>query len=213
MRRRLTLSLLPAVWPLLFGQASAPSSASAPAPVPTQPLRLPAASAVVGGTIHGSVKSGTIPLPGVSITATNTLTGKKDSTATSATGVYSMAIPQNGRYVVRAELAAFAASTQEALLNATGHDRQVDFTLLLASRAEQQEQREEQTQAGAGTQTRQYSGRGAQSLSLNGAAADLIAAASGGDAGGGAQLPSLAGNTDFSNESVRGSGHTGYTSP
>jgi hypothetical protein len=172
----------------------------------------PGAPATAGGVIHGSVKSGTIPLPGVSVTATNTLTGKKYSTATSATGAYSMAIPLNGRYVVRAELAAFAAATQEALLNATGHDRQVDFTLLLASRAEQQEQREQQTEARA-QQASQYSGRGTQSLSLTSAASDLISAASGNSAGTEAQLPSLAGNTDFSSESVAVAGQTGYTSP
>ena len=134
------------------------------------------------------MKSGTIPLPGVSVTATNTLTGKKYSTATSASGSYSMTIPQNGRYVVRAELAAFAAATQQALLNATSHDHQIDFTLLLASRAAQQEQQQERA-----AQASQYSGRGTQSLSLTGAASDLIAAASGNEAG--AELPSLAGNT------------------
>ncbi len=85
-----------------------------------------------------------------------------------------MTIPQNGRYVVRAELAAFAAATQQALLNATSHDHQIDFTLLLASRAAQQEQQQERA-----AQASQYSGRGTQSLSLTGAASDLIAAASG----------------------------------
>ena len=119
-----------------------------------------------------------------------------------------MTIPQNGRYVVRAELAAFAATTQEALLNATSHDQQVDFTLILASRAAQQEQQEERA-----AQSSQYSGRGTQSLSLTGAASDLIAAASGNEAGSEAQLPSLASNSDVSSESVAVAGQTGYTSP
>lgn len=205
LRRRITFSLLLIVShlgtsALLRAQSSTPDPTSAATPASTP--------AVTGGAIHGTVKSGTIPLPGVSITATNTLTGKKYSTATSATGSYSMTIPQNGRYVVRAELAAFAATTQEALLNATGHDRQVDFTLLLASRAQQQEQREERAQ-----QASQYSGRGSQTLSLAGAASDLIASASGNNSGAGAQLPTLAASSDFSSESVAVAGQTGYTSP
>src|ERR1700743_1491567 len=142
-RRLLPISLLLAVSPLVAPVCShalgtlrqaAGQAASPPAP---------AAATQTGGIIHGSVKSGTIPLPGVSVTATNTLTGKKYSTATDSRGSYSMAIPQNGRYVLRAELAAFAASTKEALLNATSHDQQVDLTLMLASRVAQQEQQEE----------------------------------------------------------------------
>jgi hypothetical protein len=177
-------------------------------PTPIQTSALPSAPATAGGVIHGNVKSGPVPLPGVSITASNTLTGKKYSTATSASGSYSMTIPQNGRYVVRAELAAFAANTQEALLNSASHDRQVDFTLILASRAAQQEQQQERAE-----QASQYSGRGSQSLSLTSAASDLIAAASGNDNGSEAQLPSLAGNSDVSTESVAVAGQTGYTSP
>jgi hypothetical protein len=184
-------------------------------PAPAQaPAQAAAGTTQAGGIIHGSVKSGTIPLPGVSVTATNTLTGKKYSTATDARGSYSMAIPQNGRYVLRAELAAFAASTKEALLNATSHDQQVDLTLMLASRAAQQEQQEERTQTAT---TRQYAGRGAQNLSLLGAAADLISAGNGAGNGSGgsdtAQLPSLASNPDLSSESVAVAGQTGSTNP
>ena len=198
--RRLTFPLLLAV--SLSTSVILRAQTQSPPALPTAPT--PAS----GGIIHGSVKSGTIPLPGVSITATNTLTGKRYSAATSATGAYSMTIPQNGRYVVRAELAAFATTTQEALLNATGHDRQVDFTLLLASRAQQQEQREEQA-----AQASQYTGRGTQSLALAGAASDLIASATNSAAGADAQLPSLANNSDVSSESVAVAGQTGYTSP
>jgi trimeric autotransporter adhesin len=171
-----------------------------------------------GGVIHGSVKSGTIPLPGVSITATNTLTGKKYSTATDGQGNYRMAIPQNGRYVLKTDLAAFASTTQEALLNATGHDRQVDFTLVLASRAVQQPEEPGVPEApGTGqrtqTATRQYSGRGTQNLSLMSAASDLIAAAAAGGNEDTTQLPSLAGNSDISGDSVAVAGQTGSTSP
>ena len=181
-----------------------------------------AAQAEAGGVIHGSVKSGTIPLPGVSITATNTLTGKKYSTATDGRGSYRMAIPQNGRYVLKTDLAAFASTTQEALLNATGHDRQVDFTLVLASRVVQQPEEPGLPEVpgaspGAGqrtqTATRQYQGRGTQNLSLLSAASDLIASAASGGNGDAAQLPSLAGNSDISGDSVAVAGQTGSTSP
>ena len=67
-----------------------------------------AAAPLAGGKLHGMVKSGNIPLPGVTITAQNTLTGKKYSTTTDITGAWSLTLPQNGRYVVRTQFAAFA---------------------------------------------------------------------------------------------------------
>ncbi|HTD55078.1 MAG TPA: carboxypeptidase-like regulatory domain-containing protein, partial [Silvibacterium sp.] len=105
------------IWlPLAVSLYFAPMHGTAQQPVQQQPQTPAPPSAVqTGGVIHGSVKSGTIPLPGVSITATNTLTGRKYATATDAHGDYSMTIPLNGRYVLRTELAAFAPTTQEAL--------------------------------------------------------------------------------------------------
>ncbi len=186
-----------------------PALLSAQTMTPSAPTAVPSsATAQSGGVIHGTVKSGNVPLPGVTITATNSLTGKKYSTATTSTGAYSMSIPQNGRYVITAQFAAFAGTTQEALLNATTHDHEVDFNLLLASRAQQQEQREERAEGAS-----QYSGRGTQSLSLSGSATDLITAAMGNETDSGAALPSLAGNSEFSTESVAVAGETGYTNP
>ena len=46
--------------------------------------------AVTGGKLHGVVKSGNIPLPGVTVTAQNTLTGKRYSTTTDITGAWPM---------------------------------------------------------------------------------------------------------------------------
>ena len=96
-----------------------------------------------GGTIRGTVKSGTTPLPGVTITATNTLSGKKYSASTDVNGNFAMAIPKNGRYVLRTDFPAFAAATKELLLNATNTNQQADFTLVLTSRAEQAADRTE----------------------------------------------------------------------
>jgi outer membrane receptor protein involved in Fe transport len=176
----------------------------------TSPIVPSSAPSQAGGTIHGTVKSGTTPLPGVSITATNTLTGKKYSTVSDVTGAYSLVIPQNGRYVLKTDFAAFAATTKEALLNATSHDQQADFVLTLVSRAAQQDGSDQTAQLAQNL--RQFAGSGAQNLSLLGAAAGLIQAG-GANAGSDAQLPSLANNSDFSNESVAVSGQSGTTNP
>ncbi len=61
-----------------------------------------------------------IPLPGVAVTAMNSLTGKKYATTTDIDGKYAMAIPRNGRYVVRAQLTGFADATQEVVLSGGG---------------------------------------------------------------------------------------------
>ena len=112
-------------------------------PAPQQPVtETQSVPAVTGGRLHGVVKSGTVTLPGVTVTAQNTLTGKRYSTTTDITGAWSMTIPQNGRYVIRTQFAAFAVGSQEALLNAASHDQTVNFALLLASRAAEQQQQQ-----------------------------------------------------------------------
>ncbi|HYK36981.1 TonB-dependent receptor, partial [Alloacidobacterium sp.] len=197
MLRLLTLNLLLTISATCIAQTPAPASTTT--------------TVQAGGTIHGVVKSGNTPLPGVSITAANTLTGKKYSTVTDITGAYSLAIPQNGRYVIKTDFAAFAAITKEALLNAASRDQQADFSLVLASRAVQQEGGTDQA-AQIAQGLRQFAGSGAQNLNLLGAAEGLIQAG-GGNSGSDTQLPSLANNSDFSNESVAVSGQSGTTNP
>ena len=75
-----------------------------------------------GGTIQGVVKSGNIPLPGATVTAANTLTGQKVTTSTGVDGSYSLQIPADGHYVVRAQMAAFALVTQEVRITVTNRD-------------------------------------------------------------------------------------------
>ncbi|HTW48655.1 MAG TPA: carboxypeptidase-like regulatory domain-containing protein [Acidobacteriaceae bacterium] len=199
----------------VFAVLAVPLAPAQSAPAPTaQPASAASAPAQAGGTIHGVVRDGNVPLPGVSVTASNSLTGKRYSTTTDITGSYTLTIPQNGRYVVRTDFAAFAAVTKEAVLNATARDLTVDFGLELASRAQQQQETAEAGGFSAGGGTRQYGGAGAQSLNLMGAASDLIqAGGAGSDAG--AALPSLAGNSDFASggESVAVTGQTGTTNP
>ncbi len=189
--------------------------AQPPAATQAQPAAQspPALEAPHGGRLHGVVKSGNIPLPGVTVTAQNTLTGKRYSTTTDITGAWSMTIPQNGRYVIRTQFAAFAPGIQEAVLNAASHDQTVNFELILASRAaEQQQQRGSESQL-SGQAIRQLAGNGAQSLSLM-SALTADTETQGGPAGAsGAALPSIAGNSDFGGDSVAISGQSGAVSP
>jgi hypothetical protein len=188
----------------------APPTAQTTAPVVEAPAPVPEAS---GGTISGTVKAGAVPLPGVGVTATNTLTGKKYATTTDVNGSFAMAIPRNGRYVVRAELAAFAPETKEVLINAAGENggkptQVAEFGLQLASRVQQAEQQAAATNAGAA--------RGLQALSVTGDGADITAANANpatDNAGAGTQLPSLAGVSGESaaTDSVTVNGTMGQT--
>ena len=188
--------------------ANKPSSSSSSAPAPVEEPK-PA----TGGRLHGRVTSGTTPLPGVMITAQNTLTGKRYSTTSDITGAWSMTIPQNGRYVIRTQFAAFAQGSQEALLNATNHDQTVDFQLMLASRAAQQAQQQDAQAEQASQAIRQLAGNGAQSLNLISALAEGTDTQAGVSGASGAALPSIASNSDFSDQSVAISGQSGNVSP
>jgi hypothetical protein len=197
------------VWP----QAAATQTLASQAPSsPAAPAAPSSSEVATGGTLHGVVKSGTIPLPGVSITAQNTLTGKRYSTTSDITGAWQMKIPLNGRYVIRTQLAAFAGGTQEAVLNATSHDQTVNFELILASRQAALDQQQANQQANVAAAVRQLAGNSPENLSLmNTLAADTDTGA--GTAGAsGAALPSIAANTDFSDESVAITGQAGQVS-
>jgi trimeric autotransporter adhesin len=212
------------------GQAApAASSAAGAAPVSSSAAPSPASAqaqtsassptTVEGGRLHGQVKSGNIPLPGVTVTAQNTLTGKRYATTTDITGTWSMTIPKDGRYVIRTQFAAFAQGSEEALLNASGHDRVVNFDLMLASRAE--ELARQQAQQGGGeaegsgeaAALQQLEGNAPQSLSLTSALSEGTETGNGASGQGGAALPSIAQNADFGGESVAISGQQGQVSP
>lgn len=116
------------------------------------------------GEIAGIVKSGTTPLPGVTVSAANTLTGKKYVTSTEVDGSFKISVGSKGRYVVRAELSVFAPVTQEVLINAENRNARADLSMLLLSRAQEQEQRQQQAQQMGGGGNR----GGLQQLSLSG---------------------------------------------
>lgn len=199
-----------------------PPTAQRPASVAQSPAPVPAAPLPQGGTIRGTVIAGTVgkpggvPLPGVAVTATNTLTGRRYAAATAIDGSYAMTIPHNGRYVVRAELAGFAPVTQEVVLNggdATAGAALVktsNFGLELASRAAAAEAREA---AGSAAQ-----GQGVQSLSLS--SGDMgVTDASAGATNGDVAMPSLGNLSDTTggdaasagSESIAVNGQTGQT--
>ncbi|HZQ90237.1 MAG TPA: TonB-dependent receptor [Terriglobales bacterium] len=149
--------------PFLLGQAAPPAS--------PQPPASPAGAASIAtapyGEISGTVKAGATPLPGVSISATNTLTGQKLISSTDLAGNFTLQVPSKGRYVVRAELAAFAPATKEALINDAARSATVDVVMELASRAQEaQQQQQSQLQQLAGAMR---GGSGFQNLALSGA--------------------------------------------
>ena len=201
----------------MISSAQTPPSAGAPAAFSRAPSTATSPGVpdqiVTGGKLHGLVKSGNIPLPGVTVTAQNTLTGKRYSTTTDVTGGWSLTIPQNGRYVIRTQFAAFAQGAQEAVLNAANHDQSVNFSLMLASRAAQQEQQQEGQSTQVAQAIRQLAGNGAQSLSLMNALTSDTETQGGNAGASGAALPSAAGNSDFSSDSVAISGQAGAVSP
>jgi trimeric autotransporter adhesin len=206
----ISLMMTGSVW----GQA-APEGQQPVAPAAAQVTAAPAPSEASGGTITGTVKAGAVPLPGVSVTATNTLTGKKYATTTDVNGSFAMAIPRNGRYVVKAELAAFAADTKEVLINAAGENggqpKQVaEFGLQLASRAQAQEARQTAATTSAGLS------RGVQALNVTGDGLEATDASAGANPGAdtaGTQTPSLAGigNDAAGADSVTINGAMGQT--
>ncbi|MHB8733661.1 MAG: carboxypeptidase-like regulatory domain-containing protein, partial [Terriglobales bacterium] len=156
------------------------------------------------GSIKGVIKAGTMPLPGVTVTAANTLTGAKVATSTDVDGTYALPIPGRGRYVVRAELAGFAPMTQEVVIvpGATQAAANLNMTLLSRSLTPVQQQRQLQQVAAA------IHGRGFQNLSVT---ADSNALPQEGETGipsGGASLAGMAPglSTDTATQSVSISG-------
>src|SRR5215472_15259037 len=131
---------------------------AAPAPVPASAQQAAATEAPVTFEIAGSAHSGKTPLPGVSVTAANTLTGKKYVSATNSEGKFTLTGLGRGRYVVRVEFMGFAAFTEEVVLNPENPAAKVDAELMLASR--------QQEQANNAMTALAAAGRGFQSLAM-----------------------------------------------
>jgi hypothetical protein len=193
-RRPLRVSLYPLWWALFLISAGSliaqtPASAgsatqeapqaqsSQPAAPVTQATPAPATSAF--GEITGTVKSGNIALPGVTVTASNTLTGKKYITSTDLDGSFKIEVTGKGRYVVRAEFSAFAPVTQEIVINEQNRTGKTDLAMILLSRAQQEAQQEQRQQMAQ--QMGPGLGRGMQQLALSGGGDATGAAMPGGN--------------------------------
>lgn len=209
--------------------------AAAPIPAQAAPSATPQETvAAQGGTIRGSVVAGTagkaggVPLPGVSVTATNTLTGRKYTTATDINGTYAMSIPRNGRYVVRAELTGFAPVAQEVLLGSpagaamaeAAGEKVSNFGLELAARvaAEANAQQAASARGAGGARGVSLAG-GLQTLGVGSSLGDDTEGATRGAGGeAGVSMPSIAqggngesGGSGTPTESINVSGQQGST--
>jgi len=147
-----------------------------------------------------------MPLPGVSITATPTLAGQKVTTTTDVDGTFSLQVSADGRYVVRTQMAGFAAATQEVVINSGNRDATVNLELILLSRAQQAQTAQGDRLASA------MSGRGFQSLAvtqsgssqeMNGTGNDIVPA--------GMPVPGIAPDAATESVAVSGNGSNAIT--
>ena len=155
--------------------------------------------------ISGTVKSGKTPLPGVTVTAANTLTGKKFNVATALDGSFVIKGMPRGRYVVKVEFMGFATQTQEVVLNPENPSGKVDTELVLASRQQEQEEANRQHAA-------TMAGRGFQSLAVEGGLSSLGENGNGNggvNAGDLSNLPMSGAGADMATESVSVAGQQG----
>ena len=171
-----------------------------PAPPPQVPAAPPAPASVTF-EITGSVRSGKTPLPGVTVTAANTLTGKKYVAATNSEGKFSVLGLARGRYVVRIEFMGFAAFTQEVMLNPENPAAKVDAELMLASRQQEQSNNAMAALAAAG--------RGFQSLAMENSLSSF--GGTNGEFGGGNGNGGALNNGDVGSLPLNGAGAEGPT--
>ena len=86
--------------------------------------------------VLGVVQSGSVPLPGVAITASAADGRELASSSTEQNGSYTLRLTAAGTYIIRATLAAFALESREVTLGAADCTARQDFSLVLASRAQ-----------------------------------------------------------------------------
>ena len=90
-------------------------------------------NATLGGTVSDS--TGAL-IPGVTVTATNTQTGIVTSVVTNETGAYQFASLQTGVYKVSSELPGFQTQTYNNVNLGVGQQVRLNFTLQVASQAQ-----------------------------------------------------------------------------
>jgi hypothetical protein len=186
--RSIARSILFAIPIVVFLAPGAHAQDAAAPALPQQAVAPPASF-----EITGLARSGKTPLPGVTVTAANSLTGKKFSTATTSEGKFSLSGIPRGRYVVRIEFMGFAVFTQEVVLNPENPSAKVEAELILASR--------QQEQANSALASMAAAGRGFQSLAVDSALSSLS-----GDNSPGGGLSGAAGTNDLSGLPMNGAG-------
>lgn len=100
------------------------------------PLAL--AQAPTAFSVHGFVRSGDTPLPGVTVTITRKLSGDKFTTTTDLDGSYSVSLPQEGDYTLQVQMAGFAPVEKTLSVNPAAPASSVDVPMTLLSRVQQQ---------------------------------------------------------------------------
>jgi len=169
-----------------------------------------------GFVIHGVIHSGSTKLPGVSITASHSLTGRKVITSTDVDGSFHLDLPSKGRWVLRAEFSGFALQTAELMLTPEQPEATHDFEMVLLSRVpktatpEGDEISDGITGQPMVSHAPSGAGRGAQTLTVNADDAALAQSAMSGEGDqSSANLSGLAASSDATNQSVSVSGRMG----
>ena len=203
-----------AVAAVFFVLALALSTAWAQSAAETQSAASAQAAPVF--VIHGVIHAASTKLPGVSVTASHSLTGRKVITSTDVDGSFRLELPSKGRWVVRVEFSAFAVQTAEVMLTPAQPEASHDFDMVLLSRVpraapadgdaagpdDSAQARVAHSPAGAG--------RGAQRLTVNADDAALAQSALSGDSdAAAANAGGLAASADATNLSVSVSGRMG----
>jgi hypothetical protein len=179
---------------------------------PSQGAQASPAGFVIRGVIH----SGSTMLPGVSVTASHSLTGRKVITSTDVDGSFRLDLPSKGRWVLRAEFSGFALQTAELMLTPAQPEATHNFEMVLLSRVpktaspEAGEAGDDATGLPMVSRSSASAGRGAQALTVNADDAALAQAAMSGEGDASlANLSGLAASADATNQSVSVSGRMG----
>ncbi len=145
-----------------------------------------------------------MPLPGVTVTAANSTTAQKIVTWTDIDGSFALQVPDDGHYVVRTQMPAFAVATHEVVIGAANRNVQVTLELVLLSRQPSSLPTEPKQTA----PNRTAGNRGFQSLRVTQGEGSETSTSSGTDqiAPAGMPVPGIA--PDAATESVAVSGNT-----
>ena len=126
-------------------------------------------------SITGVVKSGNTPIPGATVSATNSSNETKTTTSTDTNGTYRLQVAAPGKYQLRVEMPAFAPSTGEIVLGEASSRADLELTLLSRTQqAERAQQRPATARAGRGFQSLSVLQGLAGTEASNGSGADQI---------------------------------------